>query len=155
MDANRRSLSHLIKQKSKLHMFIIKISFVKTLKKYICTHTCTYIIFDRCNYIFLPKKKQTSIGKLNGYLWRDYWGQKWWPGKGRVSFCSPNFLYSLCILYFYVFLFLKMTFFQKSKTWELCSFPWFKIKNHTSVSKMCLWRPGQLQLPARREFCQA
>ena len=45
MNANRRSLSHLIKQNSKVHISAYdKIPFVKTLKKYLCTYTCTYVI---------------------------------------------------------------------------------------------------------------
>lgn len=117
-------------------MFIIKISFVKTLKKiyiYIHPYKHKYNIWEMQLYFYTKKKK--SIGKLNDYLWRDCWGHNWWPGKGRVSFCSHNFLYSLCILYFYEFLLLKMTFLKNQRHGELCSFPWFKIKNHTSISK--------------------
>lgn len=89
MNANRRSLSHLIKQNSKIYISAYnKILFVNNLKKYLYIYTCTYVIPGQ---LYFSTKKYKE---LNDYLQRDYQGQKWWPRKERVSsdvltFCAP------------------------------------------------------------------
>lgn len=105
-----------------------------------------YIVWaDKCNYIFLQK----IYKKLKRLLGTEVVAQ-----KRKVSFSSHNLLYSVHTIIF-IFVFKKQPFFKKIKYTEVIQFSWFKIKNHPSVNKMCLQRPRQLQLSARREFCQA